>query len=557
MSAPEGEPPRPHSVSFRDDVDEPWSLAEVRELLVRLRSCDALSLYIYAFVSSSSNPRCRRRCAALACAQQGHRDEGPEAPPPSPCEPRLHVLTRSRSDDDAAAADEDARSGSGSSSSGSGSGSDDDSLGADEDAASVGGSRSGESRSGGGVGGAVGGDTTDAETGEDADRLGFFGGDTLLLPPPSSARRSSLEAVRLSVEREREGSGAHGAEGTPTYGHAHAHAHAHATPRSSHDAPPAHHAGTPFFASPGSHHGGDGDGEDGGGEARALPFEFRVLDAALDAVCTRLENDVADVEAAATPALDALALRVSKRNVEAVKKVRGALTRLQGRVQTVRAELQRLLDDDSDMRDMYLTRKAAARGAALRLWLGLRGGAGGPAGAAGGSPAAHAAPTTPHHHHHSAIEHAFGDAGDDADIQELEDLLETYFAQIDHSFNRLDVLKEFIQDTEDYVNIDLDSKRNKILEFNVLVGLAALVHSFASCAYGVFGMNFLLDADGEPRGTLIPDPFGRPHAGFVTVTVLVAALCVLAWLALVWGFRRYGMIHIVTLPGANAHHNKQ
>jgi hypothetical protein len=500
------------------------------------------------------------------CAPQGHRDEGPEAPPPSPCEPQLRVLTRSRSDDDAAdaaAADaDDARSGSGSSSSGSGSGSDDDSLGADEDAASVGGSRSGSvsGSRGGGVGGAVGGDTTDAETGEDADRLGFFGGDTLLLPPPSSARRSSLEAVRLSVEREREGS-AHGAEGTPTHGHVHTHAHAHvhghghATPRSSHDAAPPHHAGTPFFASPGSHHGGDGD-EEGGGEARALPFEFRVLDAALDAVCTRLENDVADVEAAATPALDALAARVSKRNVEAVKKVRGALTRLQGRVQTVRAELQRLLDDDSDMRDMYLTRKAAARGAALRLWLGLRGGAGGPA--AGGSPAAHAAaPTTPHHHHHSAIEHAFGDAGDDADIQELEDLLETYFAQIDHSFNRLDVLKEFIQDTEDYVNIDLDSKRNKILEFNVLVGLAALVHSFASCAYGVFGMNFLLDADGEPRGTLIPDPFGRPHAGFVTVTVLVAALCVLAWLALVWGFRRYGMIHIVTLPGANAHHNKQ
>jgi hypothetical protein len=35
---------------------------------------------------------------------------------------------------------------------------------------------------------------------------------------------------------------------------------------------------------------------------RDLPFEFRVLDAALDAVCSRLEDAVADVEAAAGPA---------------------------------------------------------------------------------------------------------------------------------------------------------------------------------------------------------------------------------------------------------------
>jgi hypothetical protein len=461
------------------------------------------------------------------------------SPPRQPQGPRLHVNTHPRSDVIAVAASVDGdrssddRSGSGS---GSGSGSDDGSVGEDAEAAP-----------GFGFGG---GDTTDAETGEDADRLGFFGGDTLLLPPPLPPRRS-LESPRLSLEREREGGGLHGelggpARGTPTPTHAHAHAHGHATPRSSHEHA---HPGV-GVASPGTP-GGGGEEDDGGAEARALPFEFRVLDAALDAVCTRLENDVADVEAAATPALDALTLRVTKRNVEAVKRVRGALTRLQARVQTVRTELQRLLDDDSDMRDMYLSRKAAARGAALRLWLGLRGGTGGAAPGSSGSPAP---PATPHHHH--ALEHAFGDAADDADIQELEDLLETYFAQIDHSFNRLDVLKEFIQDTEDYVNIDLDSKRNKILEFNVLVGLAALVHSFASCAYGVFGMNFLLDIDGEPRGNLVPDPFGRAHAGFNTVCYLVAVLCVLAWLALVWGFRRYGMIHIVTLPGALAHHKQ-
>ena len=110
------------------------------------------------------------------------------------------------------------------------------------------------------------------------------------------------------------------------------------------------------------------------------------------------------------------------------------------------------------------------------------------------------------------------------------------------------VLKEFIQDTEDYVNIDLDAKRNKILEVNVLVGLAALVHGAASCTYGVFGMNFILDADGEPRGTMIPDPGGMHAGGFRAVAIAVAALSVLAWVAIVLGFRRDGFIHIIAMP---------
>lgn len=38
----------------------------------------------------------------------------------------------------------------------------------------------------------------------------------------------------------------------------------------------------------------------------------------------------------------------------------------------MRDEIQRFLDDDSDMRDMYLTRKAKARAAANSAWLEMR-----------------------------------------------------------------------------------------------------------------------------------------------------------------------------------------
>ena len=78
------------------------------------------------------------------------------------------------------------------------------------------------------------------------------------------------------------------------------------------------------------------------------------------------------------------------------------------------------------------------------------------------------------------------------------------------------------------------------------------MHGLASCAYGIFGMNFLLDEAGQPSGGLVPNPSGETHGAFILVSIFVATLCVLAWLGLVWGFRAKGMIHIVALPALRA-----
>ena len=67
--------------------------------------------------------------------------------------------------------------------------------------------------------------------------------------------------------------------------------------------------------------------------------------------------------------------------------------------------------------------------------------------------------------------------------------------------------------------------------------------------YGVFGMNFLLDNSGQPADApLVPDPAwlgGKAPASFRMVTCIIAILSVAAWVALVYGFRRRGFIHIV------------
>ena len=66
-----------------------------------------------------------------------------------------------------------------------------------------------------------------------------------------------------------------------------------------------------------------------------LPFEFQVLEIALEVVCTYLNSSVADLERDAYPVLDELARNVSTKNLEHVRSLKSNLTRLLARVQKV------------------------------------------------------------------------------------------------------------------------------------------------------------------------------------------------------------------------------
>lgn len=66
-----------------------------------------------------------------------------------------------------------------------------------------------------------------------------------------------------------------------------------------------------------------------------LPFEFQVLEIALEVVCTYLDSNVADLERDAYPVLDELARNVSTKNLEHVRSLKSHLTRLLARVQKV------------------------------------------------------------------------------------------------------------------------------------------------------------------------------------------------------------------------------
>lgn len=66
-----------------------------------------------------------------------------------------------------------------------------------------------------------------------------------------------------------------------------------------------------------------------------LPFEFQVLEIALEVVCSFLDKSVAELERDAYPILDELARNVSTKNLEHVRSLKSNLTRLLARVQKV------------------------------------------------------------------------------------------------------------------------------------------------------------------------------------------------------------------------------
>lgn len=92
------------------------------------------------------------------------------------------------------------------------------------------------------------------------------------------------------------------------------------------------------------------------------PYELRALEVALAACTNALDSEVYDLELRAYPAIDRLAANVTKEVLEEVRQVKQVMGRLTGRVQRVKTELEEILEDDADMADMYLARRAALLG---------------------------------------------------------------------------------------------------------------------------------------------------------------------------------------------------
>ncbi|KAH9695110.1 Magnesium transporter MRS2-3 [Citrus sinensis] len=200
--------------------------------------------------------------------------------------------------------------------------------------------------------------------------------------------------------------------------------------------------------------------------SKVLPFEFVALEACLEAACSCLENEAKTLEQEAHPALDKLTSKISTLNLERVRQIKSRLVAITGRVQKVRDELEHLLDDDEDMAEMYLTEKLMQQLENSST---------------------------------SSINERDDMDDEHLDVEELEMLLEAYFVQIDGTLNKLSTLREYVDDTEDYINIMLDDKQNHLLQMGVMLTTATLVVSAFVVVAGIFGMNINIELFDEHK----------------------------------------------------------
>uniref|UniRef100_A0ACD5USZ6 Uncharacterized protein n=1 Tax=Avena sativa TaxID=4498 RepID=A0ACD5USZ6_AVESA len=199
-----------------------------------------------------------------------------------------------------------------------------------------------------------------------------------------------------------------------------------------------------------------------------LPFEFIALEVALEAACSFLDAQAVELEAEAYPLLDELTAKISTLDLERARRLKSKLVALTRRVQKVRDEIEQLMDDDGDMAEMYLTEKKMRMEASLLDEQGLQGIGNNVFGSSYSAPVSLSAPVSPASSPPASrrLEKQFSFARSRHDsfkssessqynIEELEMLLEAYFVVIDYTLNKLTSLKEYIDDTEDFINIQL------------------------------------------------------------------------------------------------------
>ncbi|KAK8604310.1 hypothetical protein V6N13_099256 [Hibiscus sabdariffa] len=232
-------------------------------------------------------------------------------------------------------------------------------------------------------------------------------------------------------------------------------------------------------------------------QADDLPFEFRALELALELTCMSLDVKVRELEMEIYPVLDELASSINTLNLERVRRLKGQLLTLTQRVQKVRDELEHLMDDDGDMAEMHLTEKKLRSEGNTPTELNAQNEI-----FSGTGVVSKSAPVSPIASTNGAprLQRAFSSivpskqgslisSHDGENIEQLEMLLEAYFVVIDHTLSKLLSLKEYIDDTEDLINIKLGNVQNHLIQFELLLTAATFVATLFAAVTGVFGMN--------------------------------------------------------------------
>ncbi|KAK3042307.1 hypothetical protein RJ639_002353, partial [Escallonia herrerae] len=119
-------------------------------------------------------------------------------------------------------------------------------------------------------------------------------------------------------------------------------------------------------------------------------------------------------------------------------------------------------------------------------------------------------------------------------IDQLEMLLEAYFVFSDNTLNNLLSLKEYIDDTEDLINITLGSVQNELIKYELLLTAATFVVTIFAVVTGIFGMNF---AD-----SVFDDP-----SLFAWILMITGVSCVILYVTFLVYFRHKKIFPLIDI----------
>ena len=90
-----------------------------------------------------------------------------------------------------------------------------------------------------------------------------------------------------------------------------------------------------------------------------------------------------------------------------------------------------------------------------------------------------------------------------SDHQELELLLESYFADLEEIEAEIKTFKEMIEDTNQFISAHLDSVRNKMIRMSLFMEMGALALGSGAVVGGIFGMNLTHGLEEHPSAFLV------------------------------------------------------
>lgn len=292
----------------------------------------------------------------------------------------------------------------------------------------------------------------------------------------------------------------------------------------------------------------------------SMPYELIALEAALNTAVGILTKDVNYHDDVSVEKIEAMLRTVNRDTLEGIRNIKHGVNVLQLRVSRLQTEIQEIMEDDTDMADLYLKRrrkmmkmkkprfppehgevpKVKTAKSFQRLYRPLR--------RYGRRRWAYRTLNPRRDPDDMLIQRRVSlkrqrTADEDTrqpivvdphEIEEAEDLLEAIFVDSDILNRRLSAIEDRTKDAENLLELDLDTRRNELVGLNLVVATIAMSFGFGALVAGVFGMN-LVNSD------LVDEPWVLP-----VVLIVTLVLCIALIGAVVWYVRRRKLMFIPT-----------